>query len=375
MKELIGFELNKLLRRPLVLASLLGLLCMAGLMIVNWIVPGVNAVQEEADGEWVVLENSDAVLRNQEIAAQYQGPLTVEKVQDVLERYAFSSSVMASRNMDPASQTYYTHNFLYDIFDHKFASVDGRYNGSTIQEAYGEIAPDLIVGYSDGWESTVYALSYTFLFWCCVLVIILSPVFSEEYTKGTDALILTGNEGRKKCPLAKIIASFIIVLAGSLILIGCFFLAFLAYYGTTGFQSSVQLSGLGFLRNTPYVISWGTAFGFACLLWLGAAIVLTAMVQVISVLAKNSFSSLVISFVLFIAPMFIPVKESQNLLRLICSLMPVNQLVLYHLFSFNTLPIGGGELKVMWLAIPVSVAAVTAGTLFSKKSFAHHQVM
>lgn len=375
MKELIGFELNKLLRRPLVLASFLGLLLFMGLMLFNWIIPGVNVVQEETDGEWVVLENSDAVFRNQEIAAQYQGPLTVEKVQDVLERYAFSSSAMTSRNMDPARQTYYTHNFLYDIFDNKFSSADGLYNGSTIKEAYGDIAPDLIIGYSDGWENTVYALSYTFLFWCCVLVIILSPVFSEEYTKGTDALILTGNEGRKKCPLAKIIASFIIALAGSLILIGCFFLAFLAYYGTTGFQSSVQLSVLGYLKNTPYVISWGTAFGFACLLWLGAAIVLTAMVLVISVLAKNSFSSLVISFVLFMAPMFVPGVKSHSLLYLVCSLMPVNQLVLYHLFSFNTLPIGVGELKVMWLAVPVSVAAVTAGTLLSKKSFAHHQVM
>lgn len=375
MKEMIGFELNKLLRRPLVLASLLGLLCLAGIMLFNWIVPGVNAVQEETDGEWVVLENSDAVLRNQEIAAQYQGPLTTEKVQDVLERYAFSSSVMTSRNMDPARQTNYTHNFLYDIFDNKFSSADGLYNGTTIKEAYGDIAPDLIIGYSDGWENTVYALSFTFFFWCCVLVIILSPVFSEEYTKGTDALILTGNEGRKKCPLAKITASFIIALAGSLILIGCFFLAFLAYYGTTGFRSSVQLSGLGFLRNTPYVISWGTAFGFACLLWLGAAIVLTSMVLVISVLAKNSFASLVISFVLFMAPLYVPLKESQSLPRLICSLMPVNQLLLDHLFSFNTLSVGGGELKVMWLAIPVSIAAVTAGTLLSKKSFAHHQVM
>lgn len=376
MKELIKYELYKLLHRPLVYASILGVLLMAGMMLVNWVAPGVNVVQEDRNGEWVMFEGSEAISRSKEIAARYQGPLTTEKVQSILETYGFSQAMMASRSMDSQRQAYYTHNFLYNIFSGDgFASSDGSYNGTAVEEIYGEIAPDLIIGYSDGWESTTYAIIYTFLVWCCVLVIILSPVFSEEYTRGTASLILTGIRGRSKCPLAKIIASFLIALVGSLLLIGCFVLTFLLYYGPEGFQSSAQLSPLGILSATPYVISWGAAFGYGCLLWLTAAFVVTAVTLIVSALSKGSFPSLVISSVLFVVPMVLPSITRDTPLYLPCCLMPINQLQLSGLFSLKPLSVGGAELPVMWLAVPVTIAAVAAGTFCSKRTFAHHQVV
>lgn len=376
MKELIKYELYKLLHRPLVYASILGVLVMTVVMLFNWVAPGVNTVQEDVNGQKVILEGSAAISRNRKIAARYQGPLTTEKVQSVLETYDFSPAMMASEGIDAERQIYYVHNFLYEIFSNNgFASPDGGYNGSDIEDVYGEIAPDLIIGYSDGWESTVYAIIYTFLSWCCVLIIILSPVFSEEYTKGTASLVLTGAQGRSKCPLAKIMASFIVALAGSLLLISCFVLTFLLYYGPTGFESSVQLSRMRLLDGTPYMISWGAAFGYSWLLWLTAALVVAAVTLAISAAAKSSFTSLVISFVLFVIPMFIPGIKSGTLLHLICSLMPINQMQLRSLFSFYPLSIGGAELPVMWLAVPVAIAAVAAGSFFSKRTFARHQVV
>lgn len=374
MWELIKFEIHKLLHKPLIWASLLGLLFFAGLMIYNWVAPGYSSVQEDIDGYKVVQEGHDAVLRNQEIVKQYQGALTTDKVQDILEAYSFSQAMMESENMEPERQRHYTHNCLCDTFS-PFANLNGSYNGKSIRDVYGEIAPDLIIGYSVGWEKMLYALAYSFLVWGCVLVIILSPVFSEEYTKGTDALILTGSQGQKKCPGAKIIASYAISLGGSVIFICIFFLSLLAYHGPEGFEASVQLGELGFFTDTPYVLTWGEAFGFACLLWLGATIVLTAMALLISALAKNSFSALVIVFVLFVVPLFIRWTDFPAVLRLIGSLLPINQMQLQGLFSFDRLALGSGEVNLMWLVVPISVIALSISALLSKKSFANHQVV
>lgn len=376
MFELFGYEVKKMLHKPLVWASLLSLLFCCGLMLVNWVMPGYNSVQEDVNGKKVILEGHAAVLRNQEIVRLYEGPLTTQKVRDIIETYSFSEAMMRDEHMDADRQKDYLHNTLYDsLARYGFVRPDGSYNGTAVEDVFGTLTPDLILGYSCGWENTLYALAYIFLTWGCVLVIILSPVFSEEYTKGMDALILTGSEGRKKCPIAKIAASFAVSLGGSVILLGGFFLIMLAYHGPEGLHASIQLGYLGFLNEAPYVLSWGKAFAFACLLWLGGIIVLTATILLVSAAAKSSFSALVISFALFSVPLFIPWGSFPPLLRLIGALFPINQMQLQGIFFLDKLALGSYELSAMWAALPVAAAAIIVGTLLPKRCFARHQVM
>lgn len=377
MLELFGYEVRKMLHKPLVWVSLLSLLLCCGIMLFNWVMPGYNSVQEDVNGKKVILEGHAAVLRNQEIVRLYEGPLTTEKVRDIIETYSFSEAMMKDEHMDPDQQRYYRHNTLYDSFARSggFVRPDGSYNGATVEEVYGALAPDLMIGYSCGWEDTIYVLAYIFLTWGSLLVVILSPVFSEEYIRGMDALILTGSEGRKKCPIAKIAASFAVSLGGSVILLGGFLLIMLAYHGPEGLHASIQLGHLGFLNAAPYVISWKNAFAFACLLWLGGIIVLTATILLVSAAAKSSFSALVISFALFSVPLFIPWKNFPFLLRLIGALFPINQMQLQSLFFLDKLTLGNYEMSAMWVALPVAVAAIIVGTLLPKRCFARHQVM
>ncbi len=208
-----------------------------------------------------------------------------------------------------------------------------------------------------------------------MLVILLSPLFCGEYDRHMDALILTGCQGRRKAPLAKAAAAFIVSLGGSLLLIAVFFFVLLASHGMVGFESSVQLGEMGLLLSTPYVLSWAQAFGFTCLLLLGAAAVLTALLLVVSALAKNSFSSLVISFVLFTAPMFIPWHKLPIILHLAGSLLPINQMQINLLFSFDKIYLGNWGLNVMWLVLPLGLTTGLMGILWSKRAFARHQVM
>lgn len=374
MRELIGFEITKLLRKPLIWASLAGMLFLMILMAINWVIPGYASVQEEINGEWVVLENFDAIARNKEIAEQFGGPLTKEKVQEIIEASVFSTEILLSKGLDPDRQRYYTHNSMYLALN-DFEKMDGSYNGATVEEVYGNLAQELVIGYYDGWESTLYALTVCFMSWGCVIVIILTPVFAEEYTKRTDALILTGRRGRNYCPAAKVIAAYVVSLIGSVILLGFFALAMLAAHGTAGFDTSVQLGSMGIFFNTPYIMIWGQIFAFACMLWLGATVVLIALCLVVSALAKNSFSALVIAFTLFVLPMFIPWNYFPKLLALAGMLLPINQMEIWSLTDFAKLDLGGFQLNVMWLALPVAFIATIIGVLWSRRAFAKHQVL
>ena len=227
MKELIGFEIKKLLNKMLIWACFAGLGLMTVTMTANWLAPPAFSVQEDRNGQKVILEGHDAILRNQEIAAQYEGLLTTDKVKQILDTFSFSPAMMEAQHIEPERQRHYVHNLLFDTLARNgFANLDGSYNGTEIDDVFGPIASDLVMGYSSGWEGLSYTLIYDFLVWGCVLVILLSPVFSDEYTRGTDALILTGIQGRKKCPAAKIIASYLVSLTGSLILLGIHFLLF-----------------------------------------------------------------------------------------------------------------------------------------------------
>ena len=64
------------------------------------------------------------------------------------------------------------------------------------------------------------------------LIVALSPVFSDEYMRGTDALILTSKMGKKQCAISKVTASLIFtaVVAGVVILVN--WLLMVLFFGT-----------------------------------------------------------------------------------------------------------------------------------------------
>lgn len=375
MRELIKFETTKLLHKPLVWVMLAGTLFFMAIMEYNWAVPGYSAVQEEVNEQSVFLTGFDAIQRNQEIAALYHGSLTDEKVQSVIAAYELPDSFWEARSADPSLERHYTHNLLYDtLAQYGFVNMDGSYSGVTVEEVFGGLAPEMVLGYSTGWECTIYLLLYTLLTWGCVVVIIVSPTFSEEYTRHMDALILTGNHGRKQCARAKIIAAFFVSAAGTLVIIAAATFLMLAVHGTAGWDASTQLGELGIFSGTPYPLNWLQAYSLGCLAWLGAILVLTAMTLVISVLAKSSFSSLVIAFTLYVVPLFVPWYLLSKL-ELIGYLLPIKQLQLMDLYQQNLLSIGGLSFPPALLALPVTLAALLIGVPWARRSFAKHQVV
>lgn len=374
MKELIRFELGKLLHRPLVFASLAGLAIYTAYMLCLWVIPINTIVREEIDGEIKTYKGMAAVRRNQEIISLYEGPFTTNKIQSIIENYSFSAAAMEKNNMNPDTQIRYAHNYLYDLIKGFFLNPDGTYTGEAVEDVYGELAPDLILGYSEGWSCMLATLPDVFPVWACVLAIILSPVFSEEYSRHTDALVLTGSQGRTKCLAAKIIAAYIISLGGSLVILTVFLLCLFFCYGFTGLDSSIQLSK--FMSLQYYTLYLGQAFALVLLLLFSGIIVYTALILLISALSRNSYASMIISATVLLAPLSIPMDSSINdLLYIVCALLPIHQLKIISLFYLpHPLPIALNDVQIMLLSLPVTLAATLIGIPCAKRTFSRHQV-
>ena len=376
MKQLIVFEVKKMLRKPLVWAALFGLISFMAIMEYSWVVPGYAAIQTAEDGQLTHIAGFQAITLDQEICETYHGPLTDEKVRTIIETYDIPDAVWEAEDIDPDREYHYTHNLVYSILSSlDFVNPDGSYSGKTVEEVFGDHAPSLIFGYSTGWECTLYVLLYSFLLWGCILVVILSPVFAEEYTIHMDALILTGLHGRRKCTRAKIISAFLITMAGSLLLLAVCTLLQMTVHGSTGWDCSVQLGELGYLSRTPYPLNWLQAYGLACIAWFGGILVLTSMVLVISAVAKSSFSALVIAFSIYAIPMFLPWNLLPKNLELFGYLLPITQMQLIQLFRYDLLTLGSLTFPPVYLAFPITIAALSGGVFWSGKAFSRHQVV
>ena len=373
MWQIVKYEIEKLLSKKLVWACLLGMVLMEYAMIANWVYPGPESVQFFQDGELVWFRGRDAIRESQAIAEKYAGPLTDEKVRAILEDFDMPDEDMKKQSIDPDREKYYTHNSLYSSLK-DFQKMNGSWNGLTIREVYGELADDMNLGYSSGWTNVIYAMMYTLLSLFCVLIIILSPLFAEEYTRGTDALILTGAYGKTKCAWAKIISGFLVSTALIGIAALVFFAVYLVNYGTLGWNASIQINDMGYFHDVPYSMTCGQGVLYAVLAWFTAGVVLTAVAIAVSAWAKSAFTSLVISFALFVIPMFID-WDAMGFLRLPAQFIPIQQIQLLNLFECPILQAGGLEVKLMWLTVPGAIIMVTVCSLFARRAFARHQVM
>lgn len=372
MWQLIKYEIGKLMGRKLAWACLAGMALMECVMTANWIYPGADSAQFFQDGELVVLEGREGIRENQAATEKYAGPLTDEKVRRILEDMAMADEDMENHGLEPALEGHYLHNSLFSSL-RPFMEGDGSWNGVSVEEAYGEIADCLVLGYSSGWVHFIYACIYTLLSMGCVLTILLAPLFAEEYAKGMDALILTGVNGKTKCAWAKIIAGFMV----SMGLVGMVVLpmlgVYLANYGPMGWDASIQVNEMQIFMGVPYPMTCGQGVLFALLLWFTACLVLAAVSMLISVLARNSFSGLVISFAVFVIPLFIPWKH-MGVLAVVAEFFPIRQIQLQNLFESAPLQVGPMGLKPVWITVPVAILAVAVCGVCARRSFARHQV-
>lgn len=209
-------------------------------------------------------------------------------------------------------------------------------------------------------DSVLSTIVIGFYLWF-VIVICVSPVFSSEYESGAAALLLTTKHGKGRLVWSKLAAA----------------LLFTAGYLAVGILAGVGVVGLflGFsgadlpvqLWNSviPYNMTLGQtcAANFAIILLSG--IVLALVLLCCSARLRSSLATLVIGFVVIIAPVFFPMSKESGLWNHINYLFPVRAANLKNMLgSFVSYPVGDFVISyVEMLAVVYGLIGIMAFAL------------
>ena len=189
MKMLILFELRKILSRRLTLVTLVGMVLFSALLSVSTCQNKYAFAPDGSQGS-----GKRAVEIDKEIAAQYEGILTDEKVQQMMDDFAPTS------DLHGLNAAYLYQNATQSAAFARFSDQNGNWNGLSVRDVFGQ--EQIKIGYVDGWLSTSRNMVRTFVVLAIAVILMLAPVFSGEY-EGVDNLILTSRYGKTRCPIAK----------------------------------------------------------------------------------------------------------------------------------------------------------------------------
>lgn len=358
MIRLIGYEFGKIVKRRIVLVSLAFLTVLAAMLYMENGPQSVICLMP--DGRY--LGGREAIVWEKQMASEYKGDLTEEKVREILEKY--------TPDAEDEMRGVWTVNAVYNAIQHSFGNLDGSYNGLNVEEAFPDYEGEtsLRLGYSEGYAGFINMGMSLMVGLGFVLVICLAPVFAEEYSRKTDALILVSRYGKNRCALAKILAAYLLALLVTGIIFSTMTGLFLGAFGWTGGESSIQINSRYLLQNVPYFMTCKEAVRDSMVLWIAGILLLTALILLLSVLCRTSFITLIAALAVYTLPM---AGLNLHIPKEILSFTPF-----WCFLSENTLTIAkafNGELSWIWGPFLLAVVCVPAVMYFGQKVFAGHE--
>lgn len=152
-----------------------------------------------------------------------------------------------------------------------------------------------------------------------VILTALAPLFSAEYAKRTDALVLTSQNGRRKTARAKLRAGLLTALAVWGLLTAWDLVAIFALYGTTGWEAFWQD---WLIVVAPFPWTQGEVTLVSLVTSLLGALYFAILVMLISSRAGHPFTSMAAGAALLLLPMLDLVVSADPLADMICGLFP-----------------------------------------------------
>lgn len=255
-----------------------------------------------------------------------------------------------------------------------FSGAKGRALASQAEKMYGYLSNgyQAYFDYDWGW-SRLQAMQTVLPFTVGMfLLVVLSPLFSAEYAKRTDSLLLCSKYGKNKLIKAKILTGFLIAISIWLFLQTFNAVMVFSLFGIEGAKAFVQNWSV---NPSPYAFTWLTSYLAVTAMSFLGLLFLTSMILLLSSCCKNSFAALIIGVMITLLPTFPLTIFSGDVIRRILMFHPEKVLIGSDQFkTFDAFYIGG---KVMMLPVAVAVVAVTLSVLMTIGayfSFKRHQV-
>lgn len=242
------------------------------------------------------------------------------------------------------------------------------------EEMYNALADNYTAYYNYDWgywKLRNFHMSYPFSIGLLVLIG-LSPLFSAEYSKKTDALILSSKHGKKKLIFAKIKAGLIyavgiwalIEILNTLIVFGI--------YGTTGAEAYWQNF---FMDYAPFPFNQLQITLVTIATSLLGTIYFASVMMLISVCCKNQFVSLLIGgIILFVSCLDFSFTDS-DLIQNIYYFTPSRMITAINEWQrFDLIYLFGNAIPVQYVIVVTAVLISLAAMLLCCLTFKHKQV-
>jgi len=224
--------------------------------------------------------------------------------------------------------------------------------------------------YTESW-SNLWNYMYTINFMILLmLAICLSNVFSVEYLRKTDAIILCSQYGKKHLYLAKVLAgiSFGVIIA--ILFFGITAISSICVYGADGFSAALQIA-------FP-LSSWNISIGESVLVLLFVLLIISVLysvaIVILSEILKNSVAVMAIPVGIMILTMMIDIPYQFRIASQIYDLLPTNLLTVWELWDDRLVSVFGKYLTNFQI-VPILYLIIIIVLFFvGKRVYLKHQI-
>lgn len=224
--------------------------------------------------------------------------------------------------------------------------------------------------YVDGWSNLweyAYTLNY-FLF--LALAICLSNVFSVEYSRKTDSIILCSKYGKKQLYFAKILAGATFSAISAILIFGITLLASILVYGANGFFAALQIA----VPLSSWNVSVGESIWILLLTLIVVSILYGNMVMFLSEVLKSNVAVMAIPVGIMILTMMVNVPYQFRFASQVYDLLPTNLLTKWELWDDRLIAICGRYFTNYQIAPIVYLMVAFLLIAIGKAIYQRHQV-
>ena len=205
-----------------------------------------------------------------------------------------------------------------------------------------------------------------------VILIALAPLFSGEYTRKTDALLLSSQDGKKNLAYIKIKAGLITALSVWGIVTALNLLLVFSIFGTTGWEAFWQN---WLLDVSPFPWSQGQVTVVAALTSLLGALFFAQIVMLVSSLSKNQFVSLVIGAVLLLFPMIDFAFTNISAVNMLYNFFPTRMMMGMKIWQgYGLFYVAGYTFPCPYAAVAFAAVVSAAVCPLTKRFFTRRQI-
>lgn len=354
---------------------------LVGLLFILYYAMGNMVWGEGVIDDGKAYHKQEAIAKDQEIASEFTGVLTEETVRAIWEKYGppvnYDNRSTAWEWLSAAAaqggNDNYCNRFVTRMFGEAVTGADGQ-TTYVLKEGWEDsrcLDGNYVFGYTGSTSWYWDRFEMAFILAQVVVIVLLCPIFSEDYACRTADIILPSEKGRFTVWRTRMAAGALLASLYYWLSCGSIFLQYIAFYGTGGLAVSCEVAGLPMFFQQD-ALPLGKGLLILYLVGWFSTLVLAVFVCGFSAVNRQPFWVLIWSVLLYGGPLAfmrvvldgLPMGRFLSVLYLMGYSMPLS-----YPGSFMEAP-GSGKVVLTGIALTAAVTAMAGGAY----RYCHHQV-